>query len=214
MRIFSIFQSVNGEVSQRGIGSMTTFIRAAGCTANCSYCDTLYAKDPMSGIEMDISLIMNTVSDFNCTYVTITGGEPLEQREELAKLVAALVENGYQVTIETNGLHSFSKLTRPWGNVTWVVDCKLGSGFQRLTEMQLTRTDYIKMVVGSLGQFIDMSETKNHLQSLGVKATFAFSPEWLKCHPNELVQWMKEYQHTDSVLNVQLHKIIGLVEAK
>jgi hypothetical protein len=46
----------------------------------------------------------------------------------------------------------------------------------------------------------------------GTGATFAFSPTHNVLDPNELVEWMWDAELADCVLNLQLHKIIGLVE--
>lgn len=214
MRIYSIFQSVDGEVNSRGMGAMTTFIRFAGCSAQCSFCDTEYAKDKNSGVEMTVEEVMKKVSRFECNNVTITGGEPLEQPGALLELLFSLTENQYNVSIETNGFHPFTKSMHPYNKVNWVVDIKKeGKPYKpTFVAMCLTYKDYIKQVVGSKSDFVVACAKKRELQNDGVRATFAFSPEYGKVTPDELVKWMKEYKEFDSVLNVQLHKVLNLSE--
>lgn len=214
MRIFSIFQSINGEVNVAGMGSMTTFVRFAGCSANCDFCDTLYAKDHFSGTDMSVDEVLHEVAKQNCNNVMITGGEPMEQKSDLYLLLHNLVENGYRVTVETNGEHLFHKQRFPCTLVNWVVDIKPKSDtMSRYIEMNLGGNDYLKQVVGSKEQFEDAILKKNVLQAHGVRAVFAFSPEYGKVTPDELVMWMKDAGQHDAVLNIQLHKILNLTEA-
>ena len=91
MRIHSIFKSINGEVNKYHQGSICIFIRLAGCSLRCKYCDTVQAQSPDSGKEMNIDEIINEVVKFkNCYRITITGGEPLLQEAELEELVDRL----------------------------------------------------------------------------------------------------------------------------
>jgi 7-carboxy-7-deazaguanine synthase len=213
-RIYSIFQSVEGEVNARGIGAMTVFIRFAGCHATCTFCDTTYAKDPASGRVMSVSEVMEEVSKYNCPNVTITGGEPMEQYDELCNLLHALDANQYNVSVETNGLHSFWRRNAPMIHATFVVDIK-NEGFMalsRIVNMGLTSSDILKMVVGSEADFAVACTRKRELQERGVKARFAFSPEFGKVDPDRILSWMKKYDQNDAILNFQAHKVLNLTE--
>lgn len=219
MKIYSIFQSVDGEVNNRGMGAMTVFIRLAGCSAKCSYCDTEYAKSADSGTDMLIDEVVDKVLAFDCKNVTITGGEPLEQAEELRMLLILLDNHDLNVSIETNGFEYFNKDVYPYSNMHWVVDIKkdqpttLPCVDKRYPAMNLEKTDYIKMVIGDSIDFVQAVHVKEILQRLGVKATFAFSPEYSSLSPDELLSWMKKHKQTDAVLSVQLHKVLNLSEA-
>jgi 7-carboxy-7-deazaguanine synthase len=215
VRIYSIFSSVDGEVNNRGIGAMTTFVRFAGCSAACSFCDTDYAKSRNSGTEQTVDEVMHSISSFNCKNVTITGGEPFEQRHALATLVYSLYRSGYNISVETNGIHQFSKELVPWMFASWVVDIKkeYPASLQMYMDMHLCKNDFIKMVVGTPVDFQCAIRRKYDLQLRGVKATFAFSPEYGVLTPDVLLGWMKQYRQTDAVLNIQLHKILNLTES-
>lgn len=215
MRIYSIFNSVNGEVNKHGIGSMTTFIRFAGCSTACPFCDTEYAKSKDSGQEMSVGDILNRLRELSATRVTITGGEPLEQRDDLEKLLSTLHRFGYPVTVETNGQHLFNKDAWVYSTANWVVDIKMFDAFpvERYARMNLERDDYIKMVIGSMDEFYLAVSIKNELQKMKCRATFAFSPMYGQITPNILLQAMMKTHQTDAVLNVQLHKICSLEEA-
>lgn len=215
MNIYSIFQSVNGEVCSAGMGSMCTFIRFAGCSAGCPYCDTTYAVNPLSGKPMYSLEVLNAVELVGCKNVTITGGEPFEQRSDLQELIYMLSSRGYLISVETNGLHEFDVEQEGWFRANWVVDIKKHTpvDFDRILKMNLRCSDFIKIVVASKEEFDKAVLVKTHLQLEGCKATFAFSPEYTKVAPNVLLSWMRQEHQNDSVLNVQMHKVLLLSEA-
>jgi len=98
MMVSEIFFSLQGE----GVlmGTPTTFVRFVGCNLDCSWCDTKYARE--GGKEMSANEIFDRVEEIGSPFVSLTGGEPLVQ-EDIYQLLDALLENGYQVTVETNG---------------------------------------------------------------------------------------------------------------
>ena len=103
MKIRSIFTSVDGEINDFHQGRLSVFVRLAGCNLNCSYCDTKYAQSIKAGTEKSISEIVSNVCKFNLDKVTITGGEPLLQADEVKILIKELSTKGKKITIETNG---------------------------------------------------------------------------------------------------------------
>lgn len=212
MKIYSIFSSANGEVNSLGIGSLCTFIRFAGCSAGCVYCDTKYAKNPSSGKEMSVGDILRELNNHPSKNITITGGEPFEQEESLKMLLSALSRFNYNVTVETNGLHDFDAMD--FYGTNWVVDIKSISLIprERYISMNLRTTDYLKIIISNHAHFSDMLIMKKWLQFGGVVARFAFSPEHEVVAPNELMKWMLESKEGDLYLNFQAHKVLNLSE--
>ncbi len=98
MMVSEIFFSLQGE----GVlmGTPTTFVRFVGCNLECSWCDTKYARE--GGSEMSIDQIFDQVEEMGTPFVCLTGGEPLLQKD-IYKLIDTLLDNTYNVTIETNG---------------------------------------------------------------------------------------------------------------
>jgi len=121
LRITEIFYSLQGEA--RTVGLPTVFVRLTGCPLRCAYCDTEYA---FSGGEMkSISEIVSTVSTFSPRYVTVTGGEPLAQKN-CWPLLKALCDQGYTVSLETSGAMDIAEVDE---RVSVVLDLKTpGSG--------------------------------------------------------------------------------------
>jgi 7-carboxy-7-deazaguanine synthase len=159
--------------------------------------------------------VLREVAKLGCTNVSITGGEPMEQYNELCDLLVLLTAEEYNVSIETNGLHSFVRYAFPLNKANFVVDLKKdGPMFiSKYVNMGLTEKDFIKIVIGSYEEMYEACSRKKELQDRGVRARFAFSPEFGKVDPNVLLIWMKEFKQMDAVLNFQAHKILNLIEA-
>ena len=213
MRVYSIFESMDGEVNCQHTGCLTTFIRLAGCNLYCKYCDSKKAQSAIAGTEMSVETILTNI--YSEGKVTITGGEPLLQRVEVNLLAQKLAGKGRFVTIETNGTLPISPFARL---VTYIVDCKLGnSGHAEAINLHafdgLRRgLDYVKFVISDRSDFEEATHAKKDLTGDGCGATFAFSPAYKVLDPKELLEWMWQAGLTDCVLNLQLHKLINLVE--
>ena len=116
LRISEIFFSLQGETSR--VGLPTVFIRLTGCPLRCGYCDTEYAFQ--GGETLAISAILKQVEQYNPHYVTVTGGEPLAQKNSLA-LLTSLCDTGYSVSLETSGALDISKVD---SRVSRILDIK------------------------------------------------------------------------------------------
>ena len=90
LRITEIFCSIQGESTTAG--EPTVFVRLTGCPLRCHYCDTAYAFT--GGKKVAISDIVEQVAAFDVEFVTVTGGEPLAQKECFV-LLTALCDAGF-----------------------------------------------------------------------------------------------------------------------
>ena len=93
-----IFYSIQGE--SISLGFTAVFVRLAGCSLKCSFCDTKYSWG--EGKEVSIKEVLGEIVKYPCKRVVITGGEPLEQRNEVSVLVDCLKISKYFVEVETN----------------------------------------------------------------------------------------------------------------
>jgi 7-carboxy-7-deazaguanine synthase len=138
-KISNIFWSAQGEGLNSGISSV--FIRLAGCSLRCPYCDTRGSW--RGGRDMSVPEIATAVAGLQAATpgarVVITGGEPLEQ--DLQGLVRSLRRRRYVVAVETNGLH-FQDLPFDW----WTVSPKDASGY-RVQPRLWAQADEIKLLV-------------------------------------------------------------------
>src|SRR5512140_1409578 len=99
LRISEIFFSLQGETSR--VGLPTVFVRLTGCPLRCAYCDTSYAFT--GGQTMALQAILQEVAKYSPRFVTVTGGEPLAQKN-CQVLLRALCDAGYEVSLETGGM--------------------------------------------------------------------------------------------------------------
>lgn len=98
LKVNEIFFSLQGETGKTGLP--TAFIRLTGCPLRCTYCDTEYAF--YDGENKSIAEILQTIGDYRTRHVTVTGGEPLAQKNCL-DLLRQLCDEGYEVSLETSG---------------------------------------------------------------------------------------------------------------
>lgn len=123
-RLAEIFYSVQGEGATAGVPSV--FVRLQGCTVGCRWCDTKYSWDPDAGRAADLDAILAEIGTYPCRHVVVTGGEPLES-PLFEPLLAALIERGDEVEVETSG--TLPPPARPRADIQWNVSLKLaGSG--------------------------------------------------------------------------------------
>jgi 7-carboxy-7-deazaguanine synthase len=98
LKVNEIFYSIQGESTHAG--RPCVFVRLTYCNLRCTYCDTEYAF--YRGSERSIDEILEEVGAYRCRLVEVTGGEPLIQRET-TQLLERLLEEGYEVLLETSG---------------------------------------------------------------------------------------------------------------
>lgn len=96
--IVEIFYSLQGEGSRTG--QATVFLRIAGCSLACSFCDT----DFRVRREMTVEEVADEALSYGCPWVCLTGGEPTLY-SEVGALCDRLHAAGLRLQIETNGMH-------------------------------------------------------------------------------------------------------------
>ena len=203
LKIHEIFHSLQGESTR--VGLPTVFVRLTGCSMRCVYCDTAYAFSGGSNIE--IADILAKVAKFGTPYVTVTGGEPLAQRNCLV-LLKDLCDLGYSVSLETGGAIDIGPVDK---RVSVILDVKTpGSGEDKNNLWgnlaHLKATDEVKFV---LCDYADYEWAKQMLlkHSLTAKCPVLFSPVYSQVNPTQLAEWVLA-DKLSVRMQVQLHKIL------
>lgn len=208
LRISEIFYSLQGETSR--VGLPTVFVRLTGCPLRCTYCDTAYAFS--GGQSMTLEAIMDEVARYAPRYVTVTGGEPLAQRNCLP-LLRALCDKGYAVSLETGGALDVSGVD---ARVVKVLDIKTPASGEEQKNLwsnleHLSPHDEIKFV---LCDEVDYQWAKQVLQEreLVQRCAVLFSPAQGQLAAKDLAEWILRDQ-LPVRLQVQLHKLLWGNEA-
>jgi len=207
VKVSEIFYSIEGEGIE--IGRPEIFIRLAKCNLRCEWCDTKYSWN--DGREMSASEIVDEVARYPCKSVSITGGEPLLQREELFELIQLLKKPGHWVQINTNGTIFDKKILESVDLIT--MDCKCPSSKMKSDLSVLKKT---KDLFASKSQFKfiisneqDYQYAKNVVTSLlkGVP-NLIFQPEWdSRMISKKLTEWVMKDQ-LDVRIILQQQKMI------
>ena len=208
LRITEIFYSLQGETSR--IGLPTVFVRLTGCPLRCGYCDTAYAFT--GGQNRSLCEILQQVAPHQSRYVTVTGGEPLAQKNCLPLLVA-LCDAGYAVSLETSGALDIGGVD---ARVMRVVDIKTpGSGEVAKNRWEnlplLTPHDELKFVICDEADYQWAKEILTQYQ-LAEKCPVSFSPVQGVLSATQLADWILR-DHLPVRFQVQLHKILWNNEA-
>lgn len=203
LRISEIFFSLQGETSR--IGLPTVFIRLTGCPLRCTYCDTTYAF--MGGRDMSATEILRQVAGYTPHYVTVTGGEPLAQKNCLP-LLHALCDAGYEVSLETSGALDIGKVD---ARVMRVVDIKTPAsgeaGKNRWENLALLNPhDEIKFVLCDENDYRWAVQILQQ-HHLAEKCAVTFSPAHGMLDAARLAEWIMRDRLPVRML-LQLHKLL------
>ena len=208
MKVVEKFTSINGEGTRAG--ELAVFVRFKGCNLRCSYCDTMWANEADCSYEEETpEEITNYVLATGIRNVTLTGGEPLLQKD-IRELIHLLLQAGLRVEIETNGAVNLSDFCeeRP----IFTMDYKLpSSGCEEhmiAENMKLLETnDTVKFVSGSQEDLLRALEVIQ-AYNLTSRCHVYLSPVFGSIEPVQMVEFMLKHQMNDVRLQIQMHKVI------
>jgi 7-carboxy-7-deazaguanine synthase len=202
VRVSEIFFSIQGEGTRAG--RPCVFVRFTGCDLRCVYCDTAYAFH--GGTDRSRAEILEAVAAYPCTFVLLTGGEPLLQRE-LPALAQELLDRGYEVAVETHGQRPMDGLPPA---VIRIADVKTPASGEVALDLgwleRLRPHDEVKFVVCSEEDWRwSLEVIRRH--ELDRRCAVLVSPAWGAVEPRDLARWILE-AGVEARLNLQLHKIV------
>ena len=198
-----IFYSIQGESLSSGLP--TIFIRLTGCPLRCQYCDTSYAFT--EGKKKTFEKIIEEIKNYNCTNVTITGGEPLSQKNT-KDFINLLVSDSYNVSIETSNAVSIKNIN---DSAVIVLDIKTpdsNESDKNIIENYkfLKECDQIKFVICSKD---DYQWAKNYINKYNLNSicNIIMSPSFGEMDIQVLAEFILK-DNLPARLQTQLHKLI------
>jgi 7-carboxy-7-deazaguanine synthase len=203
LRLTEIFHSLQGETTR--VGLPTVFVRLTGCPLRCGYCDTAYAFH--GGETWTLRDLLAEVARHSARYVTVTGGEPLAQKNCLL-LLRLLCDAGYAVSLETSGALDVGGVDP---RVAMIVDIKTpGSGEvgrNRWANLaQVRPTDELKFVICNEADY-EWAKRQLAERRLDRLCTVLFSPVYPELLPVRLAEWILS-DRLPVRFQIQLHKAL------
>ena len=203
LKIFEIFHSLQGETSR--VGLPTVFVRLTGCPMRCTYCDTAYAFS--GGGNMEITDIMQKVAEFATQYITVTGGEPLAQKE-CYMVLKTLCDAGYSVSLETGGAMDIAPVD---ARVSVILDIKTPASNEERNMLwnnlaHIKPKDEIKFVLCNRADY-DWAKAKLSELKLPEKCSVLFSPSYHDLKADELASWVLA-DKLQVRMQIQFHKVL------
>jgi 7-carboxy-7-deazaguanine synthase len=203
LKIYEIFHSLQGETSRMGLP--TVFVRLTGCPMRCTYCDTAYAFN--GGSNMEIADILQKVAEFGARFVTVTGGEPLAQKECLV-LLQGLCNAGYSVSLETGGALDIAPVD---SRVSVILDIKTPASKEEKNMrwdnvLHLKAQDEVKFVLCNRADY-DWAKAKIVELKLSEKCPILFSPSYHDLKAEALASWILQ-DKLPVRMQLQMHKIL------
>lgn len=215
------FISINGE--GRRAGQLAHFIRFVGCNLACEYCDTRWANEQNVHYETyGEEELYQMIKAAGVTNVTLTGGEPLLQKNIKQLLSLFRRDRTLWIEIETNGsvdILPFMPKQDDTGNpisadnVSFTLDYKLPvSGMEdRMcysNYKNIREADTVKFVAGDRGDLIRSKEIIDHYELVKRGCSIYLSPCFGKIEPETMVNFLIEQRMNDINIQLQLHKYI------
>lgn len=176
----------------------------------CSYCDTAYAFH--GGEKQELEQILSDVAQYKTKHVTVTGGEPLAQ-PECHKLMTALCDAGYSVSLETGGAMDISHVD---SRVYIVLDIKTPASNEEPNNTysnleHIKQSDCLKFVICDEADY-RWSKECVEARDLSNKCDVFFSPSADELPARDLADWIVRDQ-IPVRMQVQLHKVLWDNEA-
>lgn len=209
-KVVEIFESINGEGMRAG--ELAVFVRMKGCNLSCNYCDTMWANEADCEFEeMTADRIVERVKKSGIKNVTLTGGEPLLQKDADKLLKLFSDEKDIRVEIETNGSVNLSPFLK-YENTSFTMDYKLPeSDMEKYMDLEnfkiLRKKDTLKFVASSVN---DLKKAKDIIEKYDLidRVNIIFSPVFGKIELTDIVDFLKDNKLNNVRMQLQMHKFI------
>lgn len=172
----------------------------------------MWANKPDCEFEdMTAEQIVDRVKKSGIKNVTLTGGEPLLQKDADILLEAFSSEKDMRVEIETNGSIDLKPFLK-FENVSFTMDYKLPeSDMEKYMNTDnfkiLRKKDTLKFVASSVNDLKKAKEIIEKYELIG-KVNIIFSPVFGKIELTDIVDFLKDNKLNDVRMQLQMHKFI------
>lgn len=189
------FYTIQGEGYHQGKAAY--FIRLAGCSVGCHWCDVKESwdatKHPVIGVD-EITLKASSVPGRT---VVITGGEPLEYN--LGPLTKALKAKGLRTHIETSGAYPVS------GEWDWI--CFSPKKFKDPLPEIFPLAHELKIIIYNKSDF---EWAEGLAAKVNKQCKLYLQPEWSK--QNQMLPVIIDYikNHPQWEISLQIHKYMNI----
>ena len=159
------FYTLQGEGKHSGRAAY--FIRLAGCDVGCVWCDVKESWDISPSQYLTIENIIAAVAQTPTDFVVITGGEPT--MHNLTELTDALHAKGYEIAIETAGVHPLQ------GQIDWY--CFSPKKFKAPIAEAYALAQELKVVIAHPSDF---EWAEQHAAKVSAACVLYLQTEWEK----------------------------------
>lgn len=225
-KVAEIFSSLQGE--GKYLGTRQVFLRLAGCDFDCVWCDTPLARreTPAAFETLNVLEVLARVRALagNCRSVSVTGGEPLLQKDFLKAFLPRLKQVGFAVHLETNGI-CFRALKEVISSVDVVaMDIKLPSStkcrpcwmeHEEFLKIAKRREVFIKAVITLRTEKKDVARMVRLIKGIAPDVPLFLQPNTRELRRGVLMRCL-EFQNyclkhlPDVRITPQMHKILGV----
>lgn len=203
VRVSEVFHSLQGESTR--VGLPTVFIRLTGCPLRCRWCDTEHAFS--GGENRRIADLVAAAGKFGTRTVCVTGGEPLAQKNCL-RLLAALCDAGFDVSLETSGALDISAVD---ARVSRIVDLKAPASGEAARNLwanleHLNARDELKIVLADRADY-EWARAALAEHGLAGRCPVLLSPVAGELAAADLAEWVLA-DRLPVRFQLQLHKVL------
>ncbi len=193
--VMETFYSVQGEGFWSGTPAF--FIRLAGCTVQCVWCDVKESWKQGNFPEISVEELLTRVKKTPTRHIIITGGEPAEQN--LAPLIEVLQKNNYKVHLETSGAFPIQ------GKPDWITLSP--KKFKLPAEENYPIANELKIIVYTRH---DLLWAKELSRKISPECLLYLQPEWSKREKAE--KWILDFikENPQWKISLQIHKYLGI----
>ena len=220
-RIAEVFVSIQGEGIY--LGREQIFIRFFGCNLNrCRFCDT--KSDSFKEYESYDLLIYLKSSFDDLRFVSLTGGEPLVQKDFLKEFLPLIKQSGFKIYLETN-----ATLPQALSEIIDYIDIismdfkfpsstGLGDFWQEhesFLRIASQKELFVKAVICNTTELVDLKKAIHLLSNFNQDCPFILQPNSFE-NDRSLMNKIKEFQRfsleflSDVKVIPQMQRLVGL----